>query len=134
MSTSSLTLESLFGDLNLEMGLEPASEASAPAPAPVASAAPPPAGPQSSFSDAFADEAEATLEEVGFTSVSAFLSDSDQPTRPTCPYDIPAAELAHTVSMWGDDERFSAISTTPWTVEELPPDAYPTQLNLVEPE
>ena len=129
MSTSSLTLESLFGDLNLDLGLEPASGPSAPAP--VATAAPPPS---TELASAFADEAEATLDAVGFTTVSAFLSDSDQPSRPTCPYDIPEAELANTVSLWGDDERFSAISTTPWTVEELPPDAYPTQLNLVEPD
>lgn len=115
MSRSALTLESLFGDLNLE---------------------PPRDEPDSGkgLPRRFASDAEDMLELVGFTPASHFLSDGDGPARSTRQYDIPADEFANEVSMWGDDERFSAISTAPIALDELPEDAYPTRFTLIEPD
>ncbi|MEW5740123.1 MAG: hypothetical protein AB1938_14425 [Myxococcota bacterium] len=121
MSKSALSLEALFGDLNLD--LEPAL------PADLAQqlARPQPEPEPSAFSDA-----EATLDALGFTPASALLSDADARTRATQPYDLTHGEWAQNVSMWGDDERFSSISTTPVTLDDLPEDAYPTQFTLLE--
>lgn len=80
----------------------------------------------------FAADAEAALVTGSFSPVSALLSDSDVP--PTLPYDVPADAFAHAVMMWGDDERASALSTTPVSLEELPEDAFPTRFTLIEPE
>ncbi|MBL8923237.1 MAG: hypothetical protein JNJ54_30580 [Myxococcaceae bacterium] len=121
MSTS-LTLESLFGDLNLDLGQEPE-----PTRGPVTRRRAVEALP--SF---FAADAEATLELVGFTSASALLSDADLAVRPTQPYDIPADELAQNLALWGDDERFSALSTAPVFLDELPEEAWPTQFTPLE--
>jgi hypothetical protein len=81
----------------------------------------------------FAADAEAQLEVLGFTPASALLSDAEA-VPPTRPYDVPADEFAQSVVMWGDDERFSAVSTAPVSLEELPEDAYPTRFTLIEPE
>lgn len=76
MTGSALTLEALFGDLNLEMGLQHAAEP------------------------------ELALDEAGFTPASAFLSDSSrQRTGSTVPYEVPETEFAQSVTLWGDDER-----------------------------
>jgi hypothetical protein len=76
MSSSALTLEALFGDLNLEIGLHQ-----------------PP-------------ELDLALDEQGFTPASAFLSDSTrQRTGSTVPYEVPETEFAQSVMLWGDDER-----------------------------
>lgn len=118
-----LTLEALFGDLNLDLELEVTHQ-------PTPRRAPKPG--RELLPARFAAEAENTLETFGFTSAGAFLSDGDQPTRPTSPYDIPENELASTLSLWGDEERFSALNTTPVLLDEVPAEAFPTQLNLVE--
>lgn len=115
MSNTALTLEALFGDLNLDLTLEP--EAS-----PEALGLP----------YRFAADAEVTLDLVGFTPASSLLTDADPAVRPTRPYDIPEDEFAQAVTMWGDDERFSALSTAPVPFDELPEDAYPTQFTLLE--
>lgn len=76
MSNSALTLEALFGDLNLEIGLQQPAEP------------------------------EFALDEHGFTPASAFLSDSTrQRTGSTIPYEVPESEFAQSVTLWGDDER-----------------------------
>lgn len=104
MSSSALTLEALFGDLNLEMGLQPVPAEVAP---------------------------ELALDEQGFTPASAFLSDSTrQRTGSTVPYEVPEAEFAQTVMLWGDDERL----TTPIVLDELPEEAYPPRFTLIEPD
>lgn len=123
MSTTALSLEALFGDLNLDLEPELPEDlerhlADTPPPAPAATA--------------FAADAEAALDALGFTPASALLSDADARSRATQPYDLTHGELAQTVSMWGDDERFSAISTTPVALDDLPEDAYPTQFTLLE--
>lgn len=113
-------MESLFGDLNLDL------EARPDAPGPTA------VGDDEALPHRFALEAETTLDLFGFTMASELLSDADVAARPTRPYDIPADELAQNVSMWGDDERFSALSTTPVVLDELPEEAVPTQFTLLE--
>lgn len=115
MSNTALTLEALFGDLNLDLTLEP--EAS-----PEALGLP----------YRFAADAEVTLDLVGFTPASSLLCDADPAARPTRPYEIPENEFSQAVSMWGDDERFSAVATAPVDFDELPEDAYPTQFTLLE--
>jgi hypothetical protein len=124
VSTTSLTLESLFGDLNLDLAQEPEPK---PMPREVTKRRPVEALP--SF---FAADAEATLEMVGFTSASALLSDADVAVRPTQPYDVPEDELAQNLALWGDDERFSAMSTAPISLDELPEEAWPTQFTPLE--
>ena len=107
MSSSTLTLEALFGDLNLEVGLP----------------------------TRFAADAELSLDAQGFTPASAFLSDSArQRTGSTRPYEVPEDEFAQTVMLWGDDERFSTLCTTPMVVGELPEDAFPPRFTLIEPD
>lgn len=124
MSTTSLTLESLFGDLNLDLAQEaaPASREVTKRRAPVVEQLP----------EFFAADAEATLDLVGFTSASALLSDADVAVRNTQPYDVPEDELAQNLSLWGDDERFSTLSTAPISLEELPEEAFPTQFTALE--
>ena len=112
MSNPALTVEALFGDLNLDLGLPPKAEGDA-------------------LPESFASEAEATLDLFGFTTASGLLGEAEAPGRATLPFDIPADEFAHSVGMWGDDERFSATSTVPLILDEIPPDAFPTQFNLV---
>ena len=123
MSTTSLTLESLFGDLNLDLAQEtaPASREVAKRRAAV-----------QELPAFFAADAEATLELVGFTSASALLSDADVAVRNTQPYDVPEDELAQNLSLWGDDERFSTLSTAPIFLDELPEEAFPTQFTALE--
>ncbi len=125
MSSSTLTLEALFGDLNLDLELDPAD-------APPRAAPPPPAEP--ALPSRFAWDAEATLDLLGFTPASALLSDADLPARATRPYDVPADTFAQSLSLWGDDERFSALSTAPVLVDDIPEDAYPTRFTLIEPD
>ncbi len=121
MSTTTLTLESLFGDLNLDLANEPE-----PAPREVTKRR------AVELPTAFATDAEATLELMGFTSASTLLSDADTAVRPTQPYDIPADELAQTLALWGDDERFSALSTAPVFFDDLPEEAWPTQFTPLD--
>lgn len=114
MSNSALTIEALFGDLNLEVGLQPESL---------------------EMPDKPAVDAELTLDGHGFTPASAFLSDSGrQRTGSTRPYEVPEDEFAQTVMLWGDDERFSTLCTTPIALDELPEDAYPPRFTLIEPD
>jgi hypothetical protein len=120
MSHATLTLESLFGDLDLELD------------GPDFALPPPPAGPGTTLPAYFARDAETTLDLFGFTSASDLLSDGDTLARPTRPYDIPEGEFAQAVTMWGDDERFSALNTAPVVLDELPEDAYPTVFTPLE--
>lgn len=120
---SQLTIESLFGDLNLD--LFPEGEVDFDDEGAGAEGLP----------RKFAADAEEQLEVLGFTSASSMLSDGEAPTSfPTRPYDIPADEFSREVTMWGDDERFSTVSTAPVSLEELPEDAYPTRFTLIEPD
>lgn len=100
MTTPSLSIEELFADLDLD-----------PEPSPALTG-------------------EALIDLVGFTAASPLLSDGDPGARPTRPYDVPANELSGNVALWGDDERFSTLCTTPASLDELPAEAYPTQINL----
>ena len=110
MSNSALTIEALFGDLNLEVGLQPEAL---------------------EVPNRVAVDSELTLDGHGFTPASAFLSDSArQRTGSTRPYEVPEDEFAQTVMLWGDDER----CTTPVVLDELPEDAYPPRFTLIEPD
>lgn len=120
MSHASLTPEALFGDLDLELDV------------PDFALPPPPEGPGTTLPQYFAHDAETTLDLFGFTSASDLLSDADALARPTRPYEIPEGELAQTVTLWGDDERFSTLTTAPVLVEVLPEDAYPTVFTPLE--
>jgi hypothetical protein len=115
MSHPSLTHDELFGDLDLEAG---------------AAASGPDTG--HTLGGTFADDLEAVVDELGFTPASALLSESEPAIRPTQPYDILSDEFARSATLWGDDERFSSLCTTPLSLEELPAEAYPTLLNLFE--
>ena len=53
------------------------------------------------------------------------LSDADNSTRATRPYDVPAEELEE---LFGDIGRTSAQFTVPVAIDELPDDAYPTEI------
>ncbi|MDP1825446.1 MAG: hypothetical protein Q8L48_19465 [Archangium sp.] len=114
MSNSALTIEALFGDLNLEVGLQPEAL---------------------EVPNRLAVDSEFTLDGHGFTPASAFLSDSSrQRTGSTRPYEVPEDEFAQSVMLWGDDERFSTVCTTPVVLDELPEDAYPPRFTLIEPD
>jgi hypothetical protein len=115
MSSSTLTIEALFGDLNLEVGLHPE--------------------PREPLPSWLAADTEITFDGHGFTPASAFLSDSArQRTGSTRPYEVPEDEFAQSVTLWGDDERFSTLCTTPVILDELPEDAYPPRFTLIEPD
>lgn len=114
MSSSALTLEALFGDLNLEIGIEVGLQ-------PKTLEAP----------SVEAAEAEFSLDGQGFTPASTFLSDSArQRTGSTRPYEVPEDEFAQTVMLWGDDER----CTTPVALGELPEEAFLPRFTLIEPD
>jgi len=117
MRGQTLTLEALFGDLELEL-----EDLALPPPPPARDALP----------RHFAHDAEATLDLFGFTPASELLSDTEPVGRATRPYDIPEGELAQNVALWGDDERFSALNTTPVLLDEIPEDAYPTVFTPLE--
>ncbi len=111
MSNSALTLEALFGDLNLEVGLESLEVPALPS--------------------RFAVDAELSLDGQGFTPASAFLSDSArQRTGSTRPYEVPEDEFAQTVMLWGDDER----CTMPVVLDQLPEEAFRPRFTLIEPD
>ena len=108
MGSSTLTLEALFGDLNFDE-------------------------PTRALPNRFAGDAQRTLDAQGFTPASAFLSDSArQRTGSTRPYEVPEDEFAQSVTLWGDDERFSSLCTTPMSLDELPEAAYPPRFTLIE--
>lgn len=116
--SGSLTHEALFGDLNLELFPEndvPSAAYEVPV-------------------EHFAAREEAVIDGLMLTSASAFLSDGEAIIPSTMPYDIPADEFANAVTMWGDDERSSSVSTTPVSLDELPEDAYPTRFTLIDPD
>lgn len=115
--SSSLTHEALFGDLNLE--LFPENDE-----------------PSAAYELPPMEEVSLQIDGLTLTPASALLSDGDSTalTPSTVPYDIPADEFANAVTMWGDDERFSALSTAPVSLDELPEDAYPTRFTLIDPD
>jgi hypothetical protein len=55
------------------------------------------------------------------------LSDADVSTRATRPYEIPLDE-----ELFGDLVRTSAQHTVPLTLDELPDEAWPTEVYIVE--
>ena len=54
------------------------------------------------------------------------LSDADSATRATRPYDVPLEEALG--ELFGDLTRTSAQFTLPVALDELPDDAYPTEI------
>jgi hypothetical protein len=57
------------------------------------------------------------------------LSDADNSTRETRPYEVPAYELLD--ELFGDLTRTSAQFTVPVSLDELPEEAYPTEVHIV---
>jgi hypothetical protein len=58
------------------------------------------------------------------------LSDADTSTRDTRPYEIPIEED----ELFGEVTRTSAMFTVPIALDELPDDAFPTEVTIVNPE
>jgi len=65
---------------------------------------------------------EIDLEELAVPAAE-LLSDADMATRVTRPYDVPVDE-----ELFGDLTRTSAQFTVPVALDELPDDAYPTEI------
>ncbi len=67
-------------------------------------------------------EIEINLEELAVPAAE-LLSDADTSTRETRPYEVPVDE-----ELFGDLTRTSAQFTVPVALDELPDDAYPTEI------
>jgi hypothetical protein len=100
-------LESVFGDLCEELELQ--------------SVAPP--APPAAFDAAFVQQATAALE--GVVAASPLLSGSDRFSNVTRPYEVPVEELLRL----RDD--VSAQHTVPVSFDDLPDEAWPTELHAL---
>lgn len=63
----------------------------------------------------------------GLTAAAELLSDADVSTRATRPYEVPLDE-----ELFGDLVRTSAQHTVPLTLDELPDEAWPTEVYILE--
>ncbi len=61
------------------------------------------------------------------TPAADLLSDADVSTRATRPYEVPLDE-----ELFGDLVRTSAQHTVPLTLDELPDEAWPTEVYILE--
>ncbi|MBK7857192.1 MAG: hypothetical protein IPJ65_00955 [Archangiaceae bacterium] len=59
------------------------------------------------------------------------LSDADNATRETRPYEVPLEEELG--ELFGDLTRTSGQFTLPVALDELPEDAYPTEVYFIDP-